>query len=128
MATKVSVEDILETVANMTTMEVSELIKAMEEKFGVTAAAAVVAGPAAGAAPAEEVEEKTEFDVILTGFDAAKKISAIKAVRACVPELGLKEAKDLVEQGGKVKEGISKAEAADVKAKLEAEGCTVEVK
>ncbi len=127
MATKVSIEDILETVASMTTMEVSELIKAMEEKFGVTAAAAVVAGPAAGAAPAEEVEEKTEFDVVLKGFDPAKKIGAIKAVRACVPELGLKEAKDLVEQGGKVKEAVSKADAADMKAKLEAEGCTVEI-
>lgn len=127
MATKVSVEDILETVANMTTMEVSELIKAMEEKFGVTAAAAAVAGPAAAAAPAEEVEEKTEFNVVLKGFDPAKKIGAIKAVRGVVPELGLKEAKDLVENGGMVKEAVSKADAADIKAKLEAEGCTVEV-
>ena len=126
MAT-VTKEDILETIANMSVMEVSDLIKAMEEKFGVTAAAAVVAGPAAGAAAVEEVEEKTEFNVILKGFDPAKKIAAIKAVRACVPELGLKEAKDLVEAGGMVKEAISKADAAAVKEKLEAEGCTVEI-
>jgi len=125
MAT-INKEDILEAIANMTVLEVSELISAMEEKFGVTAAAAVVAGPAA-AAPVEEVEEKTEFDVILKSFDPAKKIAAIKAVRACVPELGLKEAKDLVEAGGKVKEAVSKADAADIKAKLEAEGCVVEV-
>ncbi|MCQ2398051.1 MAG: 50S ribosomal protein L7/L12 [Sphaerochaetaceae bacterium] len=124
----VTKDEILEAVANMTVMEVSELIKAMEEKFGVTAAAATVAvaaGPAAGAA--EEAEEKTEFNVVLKGFDPAKKIGAIKAVRACVPELGLKEAKDLVEAGGTVKEGVSKADAADMKAKLEAEGCTVEI-
>lgn len=121
-------EEMLEAIANMTVMEVSDLIKAMEEKFGVTAAAATVAvaaGPAAGAA--EAAEEKTEFDVILKSFDPAKKIGAIKAVRACVPELGLKEAKDLVEAGGKVKEGVSKADAADMKAKLEAEGCVVEL-
>ena len=125
MAT-ISKDEILEAIANMTVLEVSDLIKAMEEKFGVTAAAAVVAGPAA-AAPAEEAEEKTEFDVILKGFDPAKKIAAIKAIRAVVPELGLKEAKDLVEAGGKVKEGVSKADASDIKAKLEAEGCTVEI-
>lgn len=125
MAT-VTKEDILETIANMSVMEVSDLIKAMEEKFGVTAAAAVVAGPAA-AAPAEEVEEKTEFNVVLKGFDPAKKIGAIKAVRACVAELGLKEAKELVENGGVVKEAVSKADAAAMKEKLEAEGCTVEI-
>ena len=121
-------DEILEAIANMTVMEVSELIKAMEDKFGVTAAAATVAvaaGPAAGAADA--AEEKTEFNVVLKGFDPAKKIGAIKAVRACVPELGLKEAKDLVEAGGMVKEAVSKADAADMKAKLEAEGCTVEI-
>ncbi|MCR4676968.1 MAG: 50S ribosomal protein L7/L12 [Sphaerochaetaceae bacterium] len=127
MAT-VTKDDILETIANMSVMEVADLIKAMEDKFGVTAAAAVVAGPAAGAAPAEEVEEKTEFDVILKSFDPAKKIAAIKAVRACVPELGLKEAKDLVEAGGKVREAVSKADAAEIKAKLEEQGCVVEVK
>lgn len=121
-------EEMLEAIANMSVMEVSELIKAMEEKFGVTAAAATVAvaaGPAAGAA--EAAEEKTEFDVVLKSFDPAKKIGAIKAIRACVPELGLKEAKELVEAGGKVKEGVSKADATDMKAKLEAEGCVVEL-
>lgn len=122
MATK---EEILETIANMTVLEVSDLIKAMEEKFGVTAAAAVVAaGPAEAA---EEKEEKTEFDVIIKGFDAAKKIPAIKEVRACT-DLGLKEAKELVENGGKVKEGISKEEATSLKTKLEAAGLTIEVK
>ena len=128
MAT-VTKEDILETIANMSVIEVSDLIKAMEEKFGVTAAAAAVAaGPAAaGAAPAEEAEEKTEFNVILKGFDPAKKIGAIKAIRACVPELGLKEAKELVEKGGTVKEAVSKADAASMKEKLEAEGCQVEI-
>ncbi len=124
----VTKDEILETIANMSVMEVSELIKAMEEKFGVTAAAAVVAGPVAGAgAAAEAEEEKTEFDVVLKSFDPAKKIAAIKAIRAVVPELGLKEAKELVENGGKVKEGVSKADAASIKEKLEAEGCTVEV-
>lgn len=120
-------EEMLEAIANMTVMEVSDLIKAMEEKFGVTAAAATVAVAAGPAAAAEAVEEKTEFDVVLKSFDPAKKIGAIKAVRACVPELGLKEAKDLVEQGGKIKEGVSKADATDMKAKLEAEGCVVEL-
>jgi len=118
----------LEAIANMTVLEVSELIKAMEVKFGVTAAAAVAAGgPVAAAAPAEEVEEQTEFDVLITGFDATKKIAGIKEVRACT-DLGLKEAKDLVEGGGKVKEGISKADAAAIKEKLEAAGLTVQVK
>lgn len=124
MATK---DEILESIANMSVMEVADLIKAMEEKFGVTAAAATVAVAAGPAAAAEAAEEKTEFNVILKGFDPAKKIGAIKAVRACVPELGLKEAKDLVEAGGTIKEGVSKAEADDFKAKLEAEGCTVEI-
>ncbi|MDY4889578.1 MAG: 50S ribosomal protein L7/L12 [Sphaerochaetaceae bacterium] len=123
MATK---EEILETIANMTVLEVSDLIKAMEEKFGVTAAVSAAA-PAAAAEAAEAVEEQTEFDVIIKGFDPAKKIPAIKEVRACT-ELGLKEAKDLVENGGKLKEGVSKAEAAALKEKLEAAGCTVEVK
>lgn len=124
MATK---EEILETIANMTVLEVSDLIKAMEEKFGVTAA--VAAGPVAGgAAPVEEEkEEQTEFDVIIKGFDATKKIPAIKAVRACT-DLGLKEAKEMVEAGGKLKEGVSKEEAATLKAKLEEAGITVEVK
>ena len=126
MATR---DEILESIANMTVMEVADLIKAMEEKFGVTAAAAAVAVAAGGAAaPAEEAEEQTEFDVILKSFDASKKIAAIKAVREVSADLGLKEAKELVEAGGKVKEGISKADAAAVKAKLEEAGCVVEVK
>ena len=126
MATR---DEILESIANMTVMEVADLIKAMEEKFGVTAAAAAVAVAAGGAAaPAEEAEEQTEFDVILKSFDASKKIAAIKAVREVSADLGLKEAKELVEAGGKVKEGISKADAQAVKEKLEAAGCVVEVK
>lgn len=125
MATK---EEIIDAIANMTVLEVSELIKMMEDKFGVTAAAAVAAGPAAAAGPAEEVEEQTEFTVILKTVDAAKKIAAIKEVRA-ITGLGLKEAKDLVEAGDKpVKEGVSKEEAASIKEKLEAAGCTVEIK
>jgi large subunit ribosomal protein L7/L12 len=126
MATK---DEILETIANMTVLEVSELISAMEEKFGVTAAAPVAVA-AAGAAPAaaEEVEEQTEFDVILKGIADGKKIPVIKAVRA-ITGLGLKEAKEVVEAGDKaVKEGVSKEEAASIKAKLEEAGATIEVK
>ena len=124
-------EEILDAIAGMTVLEVSELVKAMEEKFGVTAAApvAVAAGPAAGAAPAEsEAEEQTEFDVVLAGFGDGKKIGVIKEVRA-ITGLGLKEAKELVEgDKGVVKEGVSKDEAASIKEKLEAAGATVEVK
>ncbi len=127
MATK---DEILESIANMTVMEVADLIKAMEDKFGVTAAAATVAvaaGPAAGAAAAEE--EKTEFNVILKGFDPAKKIGAIKAVRTCVPELGLKEAKDLVDNAPKVlKEAADKATAEAIKKSLEEVGAKVTLK
>lgn len=123
MATK---EEILESIAAMSVMEVSELIKMMEEKFGVVAAAAAVAaGPAAGAA--EAVEEQTEFNVTLKSVDAAKKIACIKEVRA-ITGLGLKEAKDLCENGGVIKEAVSKGEAASIKEKLEAAGCVVEVK
>ena len=123
MATK---EEILESIASMSVMEVSELIKMMEEKFGVVAAAAAVAaGPAAGAA--EAVEEQTEFNVTLKSVDAAKKIACIKEVRA-ITGLGLKEAKDLCENGGVIKEAVSKEEAASIKEKLEAAGCVVEVK
>ena len=123
MATK---EEILESIAAMSVMEVSELIKMMEEKFGVVAAAAAVAaGPAAGAA--EAVEEQTEFNVTLKSVDAAKKIASIKEVRA-ITGLGLKEAKDLCENGGVIKEAVSKEEAASIKEKLEAAGCVVEVK
>jgi large subunit ribosomal protein L7/L12 len=122
MATK---EEILESIANMTVMEVADLIKMMEEKFGVEAAAAVVAGPAAEAAV---VEEPTEFNVILKAADPTKKIAAIKEVRV-ITGLGLKEAKDLVEAGDAVlKESVSKADADALKAKLEEIGCTVEVK
>ncbi|MGM0431452.1 MAG: 50S ribosomal protein L7/L12 [Spirochaetota bacterium] len=127
MATK---DEILDAIANMTVLEVSELISAMEEKFGVTAAAPVAAaapGAAAGA-EAEEVEEQTEFDVILKGVADGKKIPVIKAVRA-ITGLGLKEAKEVVEAGDKaVKEGVSKEDAASMKAKLEEAGATVEIK
>ena len=123
MATK---EEILESIAAMSVMEVSELIKMMEEKFGVVAAAAAVAaGPAAGAA--EAVEEQTEFNVTLKSVDAAKKIACIKEVRA-ITGLGLKEAKELCENGAMIKEAVSKEEAASIKEKLEAAGCVVEVK
>ena len=123
MATK---EEILESIAAMSVMEVSELIKMMEEKFGVVAAAAAVAaGPAAAAA--EAVEEQTEFNVTLKSVDAAKKIACIKEVRA-ITGLGLKEAKELCENGGVLKEGVSKDEAKAMKEKLEAAGCVIEVK
>ncbi len=121
-------DQILDAISNMTLLEVSELVKAMEEKFGVSAAApvAVAAMPAAGGAAAE-AEEKSEFDVILKGFDASKKIAVIKEVRA-LTGLGLKEAKELVEAGGKaVKEGVSKADAQKMKEQLEAAGGVVEV-
>ena len=122
MATK---EEILESIAAMSVMEVSELIKMMEEKFGVVAAAAAVAaGPAAAA---EAVEEQTEFNVTLKSVDAAKKIACIKEVRA-ITGLGLKEAKELCENGGVIKDAVSKEEAASLKEKLEAAGCVVEVK
>lgn len=123
----VSKEEILETIAGMTVMEVVDLISAMEQKFGVSAAAAVAAAPAAAAPAAAPVEEKTEFDVILTGF-GDKKVNVIKVVRA-LTGLGLKEAKDLVEGvPAAVKEGIGKAEAEDVKKQLEEGGATVEIK
>jgi large subunit ribosomal protein L7/L12 len=120
-------EQILDAIASMTVLEVSELVKAMEEKFGVTAAApvAMMAGPAAAAGPA--VEEKTEFNVVLKSFDDTKKIPVIKEVRA-ITGLGLKEAKDLVEAGGKtLKENVSKDEAAKIKAQVEAAGGVVEI-
>jgi large subunit ribosomal protein L7/L12 len=120
-------EQILDSISSMTVLEVSELVKAMEEKFGVTAAApmAMAAGPAAAAAPA--AEEQTEFTVILKSYDDAKKIPVIKEVRA-ITGLGLKEAKDLVEAGGKtLKENVSKEEAAKIKQQLEAAGGVVEI-
>ncbi|MDT4760915.1 50S ribosomal protein L7/L12 [Sphaerochaeta sp. PS] len=123
MATK---EEILESIANMSVLEVSSLIKMMEEKFGVVAAAAA-AGPAA-AVVAEAVEEPTEFNVILVSCDPTKKIAAIKEVRA-LTGLGLKEAKDLVEAGNAViKESVSKADAEAIKEKLVAASCAVEIK
>jgi large subunit ribosomal protein L7/L12 len=121
----VSKEDILETIAGMTVMDVVELIAAMEEKFGVTAA--VATAPVAAAAAAAPVEEKTEFDVVMSSF-GEKKVEVIKVVRA-LTGLGLKEAKDLVEGvPSLIKEAIPKAEAADVKKKLEDAGAKVDVK
>ncbi len=120
-------EQILDAIAEMTVLEVSELVKAMEEKFGVTAAAptvAVAAGAAGGAAPAEE---QTEFTVTLESVDAAKKIAVIKEVRA-VTGLGLKEAKDLVEGAPKtLKENVSKEDAAKIKESVEAAGGVVKI-
>lgn len=121
-------QDVIDFISNMTVLELSELIKELEEKFGVSAAAPVaVAAAPAGDAGAAAVEEKTEFDVILLSA-GDKKIGVIKEVRA-ITSLGLKEAKDLVEGApSPVKEGISKDEAADIKAKLEAAGASVEIK
>ncbi len=121
-------EEILDAIASKTVLEISELIKMMEEKFGVSAAAAAVAvAPAAGGAAAPAAEEKTEFDVILADV-GSNKIAVIKAVRE-ITGLGLKEAKDLVEGAPKaVKEGAAKAEAEDLKKKLEAAGAKVELK
>jgi large subunit ribosomal protein L7/L12 len=122
----VSKEDILETISNMSVMDVVDLISAMEQKFGVSAAApvAVAAGPAAEAAVAEE---KTEFNVILASFGTSK-VPVIKAIRE-ITGLGLKEAKDLVEGAPTaVREGIEAAEAEELKKKLEEAGATVEVK
>ena len=105
------INEIVSAIESLTLIQCSELVKALEEKFGVTAAAPVAAAGAAGA-PAAAAEEKTEFDVVLTGFDAAKKVAIIKAVREVVPGLGLKEAKDIVEGAPKtLKEGASKEEA-----------------
>ena len=122
------INEIVSAIESLTLIECSELVKALEEKFGVVAAAPVAAG-AAGAAPAAAAEEKTEFDVVLTGFDAAKKVAIIKAVREVVPGLGLKEAKDIVEGAPKtLKEGASKEDAEAIKKKLADAGATVEIK
>ncbi len=121
--------DILDAISNMTVLDLSELIKEMEEKFGVSAAATAVAvaAPAAGGAAAPAAEEKTEFDVILAAA-GEKKVEVIKVVRA-VTGLGLKEAKDLVDGAPKpVKEAISKADAESLKKQLEEAGAKVEVK
>ena len=123
----VSKDDILEAIAGMTVMEVVELIEAMEEKFGVTAAAAVAAAPAAGGGEAAAAEEKTEFDVVLTGFGSAK-VGVIKAVRA-LTGLGLKEAKEAVEGcPTTLKEGVSKDEAEEAMKAVEEAGGTAELK
>jgi large subunit ribosomal protein L7/L12 len=124
----VSKDDILETISNMSVMDVVDLISAMEEKFGVSAAApvAVAAGPAAGGDAAAE-EEQTEFDVILASFGSSK-VPVIKAVRE-ITGLGLKEAKDLVESApAALKEGVEQSEADELKSKLEEVGATVEIK
>jgi large subunit ribosomal protein L7/L12 len=122
----VSKEDMLETISNMTVMEIVDLISAMEEKFGVSAAAPVAMAAAAGPAAAA-VEEQTEFNVVMTKF-GENKVNVIKVVRA-ITGLGLKEAKDLVEGAPSVvKEGVSKDEAASIKKQLEEAGAAVEVK
>jgi large subunit ribosomal protein L7/L12 len=121
-------EELIETIEQMTVLELSELVKSLEDRFGVVAAApvAAAAGPAA-AAVAEEEEEKTEFDVVLTDV-GAQKIQVIKAVRE-LTSLGLKEAKDMVEAAPKaIKEAVNKEEAEAAKARLEEAGATVEVK
>ncbi len=124
----VSKAEILDAIAGMTVLELSEMIKEMEEKFGVSAAAAAVAAPAAGGgAPAAAVEEKTEFDVVLTEI-GPNKVNVIKAVRE-ITGLGLKEAKDLVDGAPKpVKEAIPKADAEAAKKKLEDAGAKADIK
>jgi len=124
----VNKEELLETISNMTVLEVVELVEAMEEKFGVSAAvAAAPAAAGAGAGDGAAAEEKTEFDVVLTSF-GENKVAAIKAVRS-ITGLGLKEAKELVESApAPVKEGASKDEAGEIKKQLEEAGASVEVK
>jgi large subunit ribosomal protein L7/L12 len=129
MSKQITKEDVVKFIEEMTVLELSELVKELEEKFGVSAAApvAMAAAAPAGADAAAAVEEKTEFDVILTGF-GEQKIQVIKVVRA-ITGLGLKEAKDLVEGIPKpIKEVVSKDEAADIKKKIEEVGGTVDVK
>ncbi|MCE5212811.1 MAG: 50S ribosomal protein L7/L12 [Deltaproteobacteria bacterium] len=125
---EITKDDVVKFIEGMTVLELSALVKELEEKFGVSAAAPVMAAVAApGAAAAAPAEEKTEFDAILTGF-GAEKIQVIKVVRA-ITNLGLKEAKDLVEGVPKpIKEAVSKDEAADIKKKIEEVGGTVEIK
>jgi large subunit ribosomal protein L7/L12 len=128
MAEKISKEDVVDYISSMTVLELSDFVKELEDKFGVTAAAPVAmaaAGPAAQAQ--EEAEEKTEFDVVLTAI-GDKKIQVIKTVRA-ITGLGLKEAKALVDGvPGNVKEGVSKDEADDIKGQMEEAGAAVEIK
>jgi large subunit ribosomal protein L7/L12 len=124
---KLTVEEIVAAIGNLTVLELAELVKALEEKFGVSASAPVMAmAPVAAAPAAEEVEEKTTFDVILV--EASNKIQALKVVRE-VTGLGLKEAKDLLDSLPKpIKEGVSKEEAEEIKKKFEAVGAKVEIK
>lgn len=124
----ISKEDILNAISEMSVIDVVELVKAMEDKFGVSAAAAVVAAPSVQVGGGEAaVEEKTEFNVVMTSF-GSNKIEVIKVIRA-ITGLGLKEAKDMVEGvPSPVKEGVSKDEAEDIKKKLQEAGATVEVK
>jgi large subunit ribosomal protein L7/L12 len=127
MADQITKEDVVKFIENMTVLELSALVKELEEKFGVSAAAPVMMAAAPGAAAAAPVEEQTEFNAILTGF-GAEKIQVIKVVRA-ITGLGLKEAKDLVEGVPKpIKEAVSKDEAASIKKKIEEVGGTVEIK
>lgn len=122
----VTKENILEAISNMTVMEVVELVKAMEDKFGVSAAVAAAPAAAGAAAPAA-VEEQTEFNVVMSNF-GANKVGVIKVVRV-ITGLGLKEAKDLVEGvPSTIKEGVNKAEAADIKKQMEEAGATVDIK
>jgi len=123
----VSKDDILEAISNMTVIEVVDLISEMEEKFGVTAAAAVAAAPAAGGDAGAGAAEQTEFDVVMSSF-GGNKVAVIKAIRG-ITGLGLKEAKDMVEGApATVKEGVDKAEAEDVKKQLEEAGASAELK
>jgi large subunit ribosomal protein L7/L12 len=128
MADKTLTKDqLIEAIKSMTVLELSEMVKALEEEFGVSAAAPVAAAPAAGAAPAEAVEEQTQFDVMLTAF-GDQKIQVIKVVRA-LTGLGLKEAKDVVEGvPSAIKEGVTKDEAEEAKKKLEETGASVDIK
>ena len=122
------INEIVSAIESLTLIQASELVKALEEKFGVSAAAPVAAAGVAGA-PAAAAEEESEFDVVLAGFDAAKKVAIIKAVREVVPGLGLKEAKDLVDNAPKtIKEGLSKEEAEKLEAAIKEVGGVVEVK
>lgn len=127
MAANITKEDVIAYISNMTVLELSELVKELENKFGVTAAAPIAMAAAPAAQAKEEAVEKTEFDVVITSV-GDKKIQVIKVVRA-ITGLGLKEAKDLVDNmPGKVKEGAAKEEAENIKKQLEEAGAVVEIK
>jgi large subunit ribosomal protein L7/L12 len=129
MSAAEKIEKMVDELSGWTVLDVANLVKALEDKWGVSAAAAAPVAVAAAAGPAEAAEEQTEFDVVLDGLaDDSKKIGVIKEVRV-ITGLGLKEAKDLVETaGGKIKEGVDKAEAEALKAKLEAAGAKISLK